>query len=468
MKKAINALTALMILLSLLTTACPVYAGQASKDVSAEVLQISVHKAIKLALIHNPDISQSELGLRLAKFKLQAARTSAYFPSISFNMQLPAFSSVTGLATDIQGTFAAGLSLPWGTDLNASLSAQLDRITGKASIQSWGISLSQNVTFNQVDNGAKELNGKESAVADARLALQQTRDELVLDVINQFSGLLTKKDQLEEAKADLQTAQKDLVIAEKQVQSGKKGKTFLLEAKLTSLKAQIALKKKQNSYAAAKEAFCRTIGIDQDYEPLPLELPVDQLLAAMNDLLQKNIPSSAIAATSAVKSAQATLTTAEKYLQVTRGDALPKLSLDAGINEDGWKMGIGIAFDLFDPARKTDVKVAQLTLQLAKQQLLAAQEQARNDILDQKTSLREAMEEIAQLKLEEQKWSLEETIDQAKMAAGLLSPTEWREFNAEKQEFYRTEAETEASSLIAYLKYRACLGLETDWEEWLP
>ncbi len=458
--------TVIMIMIGLLTTAFP---GQASdKGTTAETMNLSIHQAIELALAHAPDIRQAELNLHLAELKLQAARASAYLPTIGLSIQPPTFSSGTGIATDIQGSLAAGLSLPWGTDLSAGLRWNLDWTTGKTSVSSWSISLSQQLDLSQADSGADELGEKEASVASARLAWQRAKEELVVDVIDQFSELLTEKAKLQDDQADLQAAQDELAQAKKQVQAGKMGKLSQLEAELALLEAQIALKKEQNRYASAKEAFGRTLGIDRDYEPSSPEIPIDRLLAAANELLRTPIPASAIDASSEVRSAQAALNEAKSALQTVQRSALPTLSLNAGVSDEGWKIGVGIAFDLLDPARGTEVRIARAAVELANQKLISAREQARNDILDQRACLQEAVDEIAQLKLEEKKWALEETVDRAKLAAGLLSPVEWREFNSEKQGFHRTEAEAKLSLLAAYLRYRARLGLKLDWEEWLP
>ena len=458
-------LVALTITAGLLAMTGPAFADRATSN---DTVNLSLHRAIELALAHNPDIRQAELNLRLAELKLQAARASTYLPTIGLTIQPPALSSGTGISPEIQGSFAAGLSLPWGTDLNAGLSWSLDWTTGEAGISSWNVSLSQQLDLAQMDSGTDELGEKRASVASARSTWQRTKEQLVVEVIDQFSELLTEKAKLHEDQADLQAAQDELARVKEQVQAGEKGKIDQLEAELALLEAQIALRKEQNSYASAKEAFGRTIGIDTDYDPSAPDIPIDRLIAAAKDLLKMSVPASAIAASAKVRSARAALNEAERTLDAARKSALPTLSLDAGVSNEGWKIGAGIAFELFDPARGTEVEIARLSRKLAAQALLAAQEQARNDILDQRASLQEAVDEIAQLKLEEKKWSLEEEVDRAKLAAGLLSPAEWREFNSEKQAFRRTEAAAKLALLAAYLQYRARLGLKLDWEEWLP
>ncbi len=443
-----------------------VFAGQASN--TDTIIDLSLHQAIALAFAHNPDIRQAELSLRLAELKLQAARASTYFPTINLSIQPPAFSSEKGITPDIQSSFVAGFSLPWGTDLTAGLNWNLDWATGEVSVSSWNISLSQQLDLSQLDSGASGLRDKEASVASALSARQQATEELVVDVIEQFSELLTEKAKLQEDLAALRAAQDEVARVKEEVQSGKAGKIDQLEAELSLLEAQIALKKEQNSYNITKEAFGRMIGIDTDYEPSSPEISSDRLLTAAKDLLQMSIPPSIIDASTKVKSAQDALDEAKSALKTAQKSALPTLSLDAGVSNEGWKIGVGISFDLFDPARESKLEIARLSLNLAAQELLAAREQARNDILDQRACLQEAVDKIVQLKLEEKKWKLEEDVNRAKLAAGLLSQAEWREFNSERQEFNRTKAEAELSLLAAYLRYRARLGLKLNWEEWLP
>ena len=75
---------------------------------------------------------------------------------------------------------------------------------------------------------------------------------------------------------------------------------------------------------------------------------------------------------------------------------------------------------------------------------------------------------LAAVALEEEKWTLDETATTAKYDADLLSVEEWDEFSDELEAF-RVESKTrEVSLLTAYLAYREVLGMDLNWEEWLP
>lgn len=432
-------------------------------------LELPLDEAIVLALEYHSDVRQAELGLQIAELEWEAAWAGSTVPSISLQVTPPAL-SMGGFAENIEGTFGVGVSLPWGTQTNLSADLKLgwNRTTGEWDSPSWGISYSQRLDLAQFDVGFEELTAKQRAVADAQSALEQARDTVVLDTIEAYSNLLSTRALLNQAQADLRQAEADLTKVEEQVKVGIKGEASLLEARLAVLDAQITLEQTETAYATDKDTFGRvTLGIREDYEPVAFELRLEELTAAVAELVtDEEITEAAALDTREVKAAQEKVTDAKDVLRIARADALPELSIQAGIDEAGWKVSWGISFDLFSPDRFIEIDIAAANLDLAEAQLENTRERVRNSILNQQATLRKSLENLDRLPLEEKKWRLEETVMRTKFEAGTISKQDWEEFVEEKQAFDLEKDERVTSLLLAYLAYRDSLGMELDWEEW--
>jgi len=433
-------------------------------------LGLPLCEAVSLALEHHPDVKQGELSLLLAELELEAAWARSTVPSIGLQVNPPDLSA-GGLAEDIQGTFGVGVSLPWGTQTNLSADLRLgwNRATGEWSNSGWGIAYSQRLDLAQLDAGSEELIAKQQAVTDARLALEQARNTIVLDTIEAYSGLLSTNALLNQAQADLRLAEADLTQVEEQVEAGIKGEASRLEAELAVLDAQITLEQAETAYVTDKDTFGRiTLGIREEFEAVAFALPLSLLTqAAAEMVIGAEIPQAAIVGVSDVQAAQQGVANAKEALRASRADALPELSIQAGIDEVGWKVSWGISFDLFNPDRFLEIDIAAVNVDLAKAQLEDTQERVRNSILNQQTTLRKSLEDLDRLPLEEEKWMLEEQVMQAKREAGAISEQDWEEFLEGKQTFDLTKDERITSLLLAYLAYRDGLGLKLEWEEWL-
>jgi len=208
-----------------------------------------------------------------------------------------------------------------------------------------GIIYSQQLDLAQLDTGSEELRMKQRAVTEAQSTLEQTRDTVVLKTIEAYSNLLTTKALLAQAEADLQQAQSTLALVEGQVKAGMKGESSLQEAKLEVLNAQIALEQYRSTYAADKAAFGRlTLGIDGDYELMPIELSPQNLTQAAAELVnEEEILAAAILNAPEVQAAQEKIINAKENLRVVQADALPEMSLEAVlICSIGGFLGLGL------------------------------------------------------------------------------------------------------------------------------
>ena len=431
---------------------------------------LPLYEAVSLAVEHHTDVRQAELSLLLAELELEAAWARSSVPSIGLQVNPPEL-SMGGFAEDIEGTIGVGVALPWGTQTNLSADLQLgwNRATGEWSNPGWGIAYSQRLDLAQLDAGSEELIAKKQAVTDAEAALEQARNTIVLDTIEAYSDLLSTKALLTQAQADLRQAEADLTQVEEQVEAGIKGEASLLEAELAVLDAQITLEQAEATYTTDKNTFGRvTLGSKEDFEPIAFALPLGDLSeVAVEMVIGAEIPEAAITDAPEVQAAQQRVADAKDALRAAHVEALPELSIQAGIDEAGWKVSWGISFDLFEPDRFLEIDIAGANLDLAKAQLEDTQERVRNKILSQQVALGQSLEDLKRLPLEEEKWTLEEQVMQARREAGAISEQDWEEFLEGKQTFDLTKDERVTSLLLAYLAYRDGIGLELEWEEWL-
>jgi len=436
----------------------------------SDSLELTLNQAISVALEQHSDVRKGALDLQLAELELEAAWARATIPSVELQIKPPHL-AFDGFSGELQGSLAFGLSLPWGTDsqLSGSLGVAWDSLNGRWQLPDWAIVFSQKLDFSRLDAGSEELETKQQAVEDEQLALEKTRNAVVLEIMEAYTNLLTEEARLDQAERDLDQAQATMTQAEELVEEGLKGETSLLEARLDVLDAQIAFDERQSSYATQKESFVRAmLGINEEVELVPLELPVERLKTAAIELLnQEDFVTTAIFQASDVQKAQRRVEEAKETLQTTRLAVLPDLRFEAGLDEQGLRVGWTIAFDLFSPDRRQAIDIAETNLALAEAQIEAARKQVKDRILNQQATLRQAINNLERLPLEQEKWMLEKKVKQAKYEAGTLSAEDWKAFQEDKEAFDVTADDRVASLLLSYLAYRDIFGMDLDWEDWL-
>jgi len=460
--KRIIAVTVTILLLSLVASVAAAQSETANG--------LSIDQAIDQALKHSSVIKEARLSLEITKLQLEAAQATSYIPTISFNLTPPSLSQ-DGFTGDVRGTIGTQVSLPWGTNSSLSANVGLGLNLEKAGLDllSWQVSFSQQLDLSQVTSASKDLEAKETALVGAEWAWEQANENVVVTVVQQFGNLLSERMGQQQAQAALKTAQDLLSKVQAQVDGGQASQSDLLAGQLSLLDAEIKLQQSEQTYEADKASFQREmLGSEQDYDPLPIDPPLDKLQSASSELLARSaIPPEAIVNASDVKNAQQAIENAKEQLSNTELDALPSLSLQANVGQDGWKIGFGVAFALFAPNRAINTTIAQTQLELAQERFSAAQEKVRNDIFSQRSALQTALQRVQQINLQEKKWSLEETINQSKLDAGLLTNADWDSFQEQKNAFYQTCAETKLALVVAYLKYCNSIGVNVNWEDWL-
>jgi len=431
---------------------------------------VTLSQAITIALAAHTNVRHAQLTLQLTELELDAAWAGAILPTIDLQINPPNLTA-EGFPDSVAADLTAGLSLPWGTSSTVSTGLDLtwDSDRREWNMPGWGINYSQALDPSQPDAASQGLKNKKQAVEDAQTALLNAKNAVILDTVNTYSNLLNAKAQLDQAREDLKQAQTNFEQIEELVNTGVKGKTELQTAQLALLDAQIALDEQQVSFTTDKEAFARgTLRQDHEVEVVKFQLPAENLQNVATDLLsQVELVQPAVQESSDVANAQQSVTEAQANLAMARRFMLPALLVNAGIDERGWTLGWTISFELFAPDNQIEVEMAKARLLLAEEKLKATVEQVRDSILSQHAALRKALNSIERLPLEQEKWSLEESVKKEKFEAGTISEDDWEEFIDGKQQFDLEVDERVTSLLLAYLMYKAELRLELEWEEWL-
>jgi outer membrane protein TolC len=436
--------------------------------VDDQLAPLGISEAVQLALQNAPELRQAELSLALAKLELEAAEYGSFLPAIGLSVDLPRLSA-GGFSDEIGASLAATVPLPWGSgNVTASVGLAYDLTASSLALPTWQLSLSDLFDLAKPTSKAEDLASKKRAVDSATTSYATAENDLVTSTLKEYRTLLAEAQQAEQDSQTVDRLQSELDQVQSLIAQGYGGDQDLNQAQLALLDAQIQAQKSSQTYESDLESFCqRTLGLEENRQLEPLDLSMDDILAASHELLGMEIPESAIASSPAVISAQQGLDDATRALRSARCDALPSFSVKASVDASEWSVGVGVSFDLFAPDRWTQVKIAETQLAVAEQKLASAKQTALNAVLDQQTALLAATQNGERLALEQEKWQLEEQVTTAKHDAGSISDADWTDFLQQKNAFVVDADGRAAAVLMSYLTYRSALGLELNWEEWL-
>jgi outer membrane protein TolC len=434
----------------------------------SEQRTITAPEAIQLAIQNDSGLRLANLNLTLARLRLEAAQNAAFLPSIGLSINPPGLTGA-GLGQDAAAALSASLPLPWGQgSLQASLGLDYDLSTSAFTTPTWQVVVSDVLNLASPTEGQSSVESSERAVESAERSLAETEKSLVLSTVQSYQGLLSKAQQASQNRESVDRLEEELAQVQDLARQGYKGVQDINEAKLLLVEAQVQAEKSAATYASDLETFCReTLGIPADCTLAPLGLSLAAVLAEAHVLLTADIPEGIISSTSTVISAKQDVVDAEAALQETRGGLLPSLSISAKVAATEWKVGVGLSFNLFSPSRSANIRIAEANLAVAEGRLESARISARNQILNQRTSLLSAVRSAESLDLETEKWQLTEEVTTARRDAGTLSDSDWAAFLDQKDSFAVDAAGRATSLLVAYLTYRGAMGMELDWEEWL-
>jgi outer membrane protein len=339
---------------------------------------LTLQECVQTAITNNLDVKQSDLAMERAVISWRQAK---------YNL-LP---NVSG---EVDHTLNQGHSIDLSTN---------GYVTQKNTTASY--SLSGSLTL---FNGLRLLNTLKSnqfAYEASEMELQQTKDQLMLNVILAYLQILTNNDLLAQAQQQANVTQQQLERLDLMNKEG-----AIKPSDLSDMKGQLADNKvtiitSQNSLDAAKLALAQLMNVSYNKN-----LTVEQLRIDQYDMNYAGVPDSiyniAMQQLAIIKAANLRTRSAEKAVQAARGNLYPTVSLGGGFytpyssastDSTGKKIayydqlsnnyrtyvGVGITIPIFNnlvyrnriALAKIDLKSAEYTVQTRQIQLKQAIEQ---------------------------------------------------------------------------------------------
>jgi outer membrane protein TolC len=299
---------------------------------AAQREKVTLDQAIERAFRQNPQMVQSRGNQEVAS---AAERTAFgnYLPSLSGNANTSVGSGI-------------GTSPVAGPTTGAGVSLSYDLFTG-------------------LRRGAQRAQAQAQS-ASARAGIVQSRAAVALAVEQTFFENLRARELEDVAQARVQRAQQGLDAAQRKQSAGSGTRSDVLRAELERNTADRALLDARTQHETAAYALGRQIGADgpaeADADPQRTALPPAQLDEEqfVNEVLQQSPD---------VRLAEASLQSAQAGVQVARSGYFPQLSLGAGYDwrwatgagsgsavpaDNGWSVGLGLSYPLFDGFRREE------------------------------------------------------------------------------------------------------------------
>lgn len=289
---------------------------------------ITLQEALRLALVHSPQLAQSQATLNNAGGTRQRAWGS-FLPSLSMN---------SGASVQSQNRFD-----PTTQRL----------VTGNS--DSYNASLNANYQIFQGGRKFHELNRTESAQIEAEARLGNQRFAVLLQTSTLFLNALRQAELVEVAEASVARAEESLEITRTQVQVGTATRSDSLRTRLELANARQSLLQARNQLRANRFAVGRQVGADgpvipilpQSLEPAPLPLGEQEIIALAESI------------SPAVRAAAAASSVANASVGSARSSYLPNLLVSSGYtwaNQDrsfaggstSWNFRVSGSYQLFD------------------------------------------------------------------------------------------------------------------------
>lgn len=289
---------------------------------------VSLVRSIELALIHSPQLAQTQASL----INAGSGRRRAW------------------------GSFLPTISMSSGASVNSSsrFDPNTQRIV-QGSSENYNAGLGANYQFFQGGRKFHELNRSASARVEAEARLQSQRYGVVLQTTTLYINALRQRDLVAVSEASVTRAEQSLTMSRTlfSAQSAKRSDT--LRTRLELANARQSLLQAENQLRAARFALGRQVGMSRpvapedvvDLTPAPLALSEPEIIALAESV------------SPAVRAAEAAALVARSSLGSARSSYLPSLSASSNYswsNQDrsftggntSWSLRINGSYTLFD------------------------------------------------------------------------------------------------------------------------
>lgn len=289
---------------------------------------LTLEAALELALVHSPQLAQSQA----------------------------TFNNAGGTRRRAWGSFLPNLSMGSGASVQSQ--NRFDPTTQRlvtGSSDSYNASLNANYQIFQGGRKFHELSRTESAMAEAEARLRNQRFAILLQTRTLFLNALRQSELVQVAEASVSRAEESLAITRTQVQVGTGTRSDSLRTRLELANARQNLLQTQNQLRASRFALGRQIGADGPVVPqLPGNLAPGPLA-----LGEQEIIALAESVSPAVRAAEAAAAVARASVSNARSSYLPNLSVSSGYtwaNQDrsfvggntSWNLRVSGSYQIFD------------------------------------------------------------------------------------------------------------------------
>ncbi|MBC7189776.1 TolC family protein [Candidatus Aerophobetes bacterium] len=221
--------------------------------------------------------------------------------------------------------------------INIALENNLDFKMAKHNVNLREVEYKQAQANNLLQASILNLKNAEFSLKQAKNTLEETKRQVILDVMDAYFQVLKAKQEVEIEKMSVQEAEENLKIVRNKFSLGDASKKDLLEAEINLSLAEFNLKKAEHQLDIAKIGFNKVLGLPLDTE---FELTDTFSVEPLNISLEKAVEE-ALKNRYEIKKAQNELELAKIKWELSQNDYTPELEKEnAKINLENTRVNL--------------------------------------------------------------------------------------------------------------------------------
>jgi len=290
-------------------------------------IKLTLSESIKQALGHNLDIRIAEIQLEEMESKVAQSKAS-FKPKLNLDL---APATWAGKLDSLHHEPQAGLTASLLTERGTTYSLTLEQEQGEDERinTSWSLILTQKILPHpRVDSSYLALEKSLLSSEQERLALEDERNSLKLEVTVGFYNIIKQQKEIELKGLYLEQAREDLLIVKDKFENQSASDVDLLEGQMEVANAEEAVLQGEDELFQYSGEFKDLLGIDQEVqiewiaeshpEPEPLELNLEE---AVREALVNRLE---------IKQEELTMKEGELDLALVKSKRSPSLNLSGG------------------------------------------------------------------------------------------------------------------------------------------
>ncbi len=448
---------------------------------------ITLEDVIKMALVNNKQILDSQANLEIAQLNLERAEKLFGSPQINLNLNpwRGYYDEKKNFESSAQFKIGGAIKFSGETDISLNYEGAYDYESGNYD-DFYSLELHQSLFQDRsLSPSAIELYNAHKSVEKARLDLEQIQKEIILTTVKSFYEILEISDSLNLVKKKIVLNQEKLEETIRKKESGLVGQLDILEAKIELEENTKQLSKLENQLALAKDQFYHSIGAEKDSLLIFSLLQEKKLREKVEKLLVKEVTEEIILSQSEFKKAQWTIDEKRLELSKKEKDTSASWSLSIGytskkstlesispgqwqesISPGQWQGNVGMSYNLFDAGRaKLLVETAQIDMEKAERNFENLKEDVQFNLYSQRDALKEFLSQLNLLKLRREQARLRGQLAKEQFALGIISSREIKEFQLQKIQQENSYQSALHELLTSYFSYQLSLGMNIDFDE---